>query len=167
MDFGDLVAIATRVGARLQARGETVAVGESSAGGLISAALLAVPGASKYFLGGAVVYTHRARSRLVRIPREDFESIEGMRSSSEPYALLLAQRSRALLSASWGLAETGAAGPAGNVYGDPSGHSCIAVAGPVERVITLRTGSEDRVANMHAFTARALELLAEAIESQE
>ncbi len=164
MEFGELVEIAAGVGRRLQARGETVAVGESSAGGLISAALLAVPGASKYFLGGAVVYTHRARSRLVRIAREDFESVEGMRSSSEPYALLLAQRSRALLAAGWGLAETGAAGPGGNVYGDPSGHSCIAVAGPVERVLTLRTGSEDRVANMHAFAAGALRLLAEALD---
>ncbi|GAA4404328.1 CinA family protein [Quisquiliibacterium transsilvanicum] len=161
-DFRELLPLARQLGETLRARGETVAVGESSAGGLISAALLSVPGASAYFLGGGVVYTRRARSRIAGIAREE---VEGMRSSSEPYAALLARRSRERLSATWGLSETGAAGPEGNSYGDPAGHSCIAVAGPSERVITLRTGSADRVANMHAFARRSLELLAEAIAS--
>ena len=159
-EFRDLLPLAQRVGEALKARGETVVVGESSAGGLISAALLSVAGASAYFLGGGVIYTQRARSRIAGITREE---VEGMRSSSEPYAALLARRSRERLSATWGLSETGAAGPAGNSYGDPAGHSCIAVAGPVEKVITLRTGSADRVANMHAFARRALELLDEAL----
>ncbi len=159
-DFRALLPLAQRVGDTLRARGETVAVGESSAGGLISAALLAVPGASAYFLGGGVIYTRRARSRIAAIPRE---AVEGMRSSSEPYALLLAQTARARLSASWGLSETGAAGPQGNSYGDAAGHSCLAVSGPVERVITLETGSDDRVANMLLFAARALQLLEEAL----
>jgi PncC family amidohydrolase len=159
-DFSALLPLARSVGEALKARGETVAVGESSAGGLISAALLAVPGASAYYLGGGVVYTRRARSRIAGIPRE---AVEGMRSSSEPYALLLARTSRERLSATWGLSETGAAGPDGNSYGDPAGHSCIAVAGPVEKVVTLRTGSADRVENMHAFAARALALLSEAL----
>ena len=57
VDFAALVALAERVGERLKARGETIAIAESSAGGLISAALLAIPGASAYFVGGAVVYT--------------------------------------------------------------------------------------------------------------
>lgn len=161
-DFSDLLPLSERVGALLKARRETVAVGESSSGGLVSAALLAIPGASAYYLGGAVVYTHRARSRLVRIARED---VAEMRSSSEPYALLLAQRARALLSASWGIAETGAAGPGGNRYGDPSGHTCVAVSGAVDRVVTLRTGNEDRVDNMFAFARRALELLEQALEA--
>ncbi|HWS73893.1 MAG TPA: CinA family protein [Quisquiliibacterium sp.] len=161
-EFADLLPLAREVGEALRARGETVAVGESSSGGLVSAALLAVPGASSYYLGGGVIYTRRARSRIAGIAREE---VEGMRSSSEPYALLLARTSRQRLSATWGLSETGAAGPQGNSYGDPAGHSCIAVSGPVERVVTLRTGSDDRVANMHAFAARALALLAEALGS--
>jgi PncC family amidohydrolase len=161
-EFRGLLPLARQVGEALKARGETVAVGESSAGGLISAALLSVPGASAYFLGGGVIYTQRARSRIAGISREQ---VEGMRSSSEPYAALLARSARERLSATWGLSETGAAGPEGNSYGDPAGHSCIAVAGPSERVITLRTDSADRVANMHAFAGRALELLAEAIAS--
>ena len=160
-DFQSLLPLARRVGEALRARGETIAVGESSAGGLISAALLSVPGASAYYLGGGVIYTRRARKRIAGIEREQ---VEGMRSSSEPYALLLARTARERLSATWGLSETGAAGPDGNSYGDPAGHSCIAVTGPVERVLTLRTGSADRVDNMHAFAAQALGLLAEALE---
>jgi nicotinamide-nucleotide amidase len=151
-----LLPLAEQVATLLKQRRETVAVSESSAGGLIAAALLAVPGASAYFLGGAVVYTRKAREVLLQLPRE---SVAGMRSASEPYALLLARTARERFSASWGLAETGAAGPSGNPYGDSAGHSCIAVAGAAEEVITLETGKADRVANMRVFTAAALELL--------
>lgn len=160
MRFEDLLPLANDAGELLKARGETIAVAESSAGGLISAALLSVAGASAYFLGGAVVYTHRARSRLMEIGRDE---MAGMRSSSEPYAQLLAERSRARFSSTWGLAETGASGPSGNSYGDAPGHSCIALAGPVERVLTLETGSADRHPNMCAFARRALEVLLEAL----
>lgn len=152
--------IADELGAALKARGETVAVAESSSGGLISAALLTVPGASAYFLGGAVVYTGKARMSLLEIPRE---AVVGMRSASEPYAMLLARTVRERFGATWGLSETGAAGPTGNGYGDPAGHSCIAISGPVEAVITLETGESDRAANMQAFAAAALELLARGV----
>ena len=157
-----LVPVAAQAAARLKRRRETIAVAESSAGGLISAALLAVPGASDYFLAGAVVYTHPARKLLLDIPNE---AVKGMRSASEPYALLLARTVRERLSATWGLAETGAAGPAGNRYGDAPGHTCIALSGPVEKVVTLETGEDDRVANMQAFSAAALELLLRHLQS--
>ena len=158
--MNDLLPIAARVGAKLKARKETIAVSESSAGGLISAALLAVPGASAYFLGGAVVYTGQSRSGLLGITPE---AMQGMRSSTEPYAALGAKTVRERMGATWGLAETGAAGPSGNRYGDASGHACFAISGPVERTLTLETGSADRVANMRAFAKRALELLDEVI----
>jgi PncC family amidohydrolase len=148
--------LADQVAERLKARKETVAVAESSAGGLISAALLAVPGASAYFLGGCVVYTGKARMEFLRLRRED---VAHVRSASEPYAQILAATVRENLGATWGLSETGAAGPTGNPYGDAAGHTCIAVSGPVEMAITLETGSPDRPANMEAFAARALELL--------
>src|SRR5215469_18890609 len=147
-----LAPIAEQLAQALKARGETVAVAESSAGGLISAALLAVPGASAYFLGGAVVYTGKARMSLMGLRRED---VAGMRSSSEPYAALLARTARENLGATWGLSETGAAGPTGNPHGDAAGHTCLAVSGPVEMAITLETGDSDRDANMVAFTAAA------------
>jgi len=157
-----LLELAAAVGARLKERRETIAVSESSTGGLISASLLALPGASAYFLGGAVVYTHRARVALLGITDE---AMAGMRSASEPYAALAAQTVHERHRATWGLAETGATGPTGNRYGDPAGHSCIAIAGPTARVITLRTGSDDRVQNMRAFARRALEELAAVLRS--
>lgn len=151
-----LIQLADTLGARLKTRGETVAVAESSSGGLVSAALLSVAGASAYYLGGGVIYTGKARMSLLGITRED---VAGLRSSSEPYALLLARTVRERFGASWGLSETGAAGPTGNGYGDPAGHTCIAVSGPVELAVTLRTGSDDRRANMDAFAIRTLEVL--------
>jgi nicotinamide-nucleotide amidase len=152
----DLVAIAEKIAARLTERRQTIAVAESSTGGLISAALLAVPGASAYFLGGAVVYTRDARRILMDIPDE---AMKGIRSASEPYAELLANQIRRRFSTDWGLSETGATGPTGNRYGDAAGHSCMAVAGPEQSVTTLETGSDDRLANMHVFAATALNML--------
>src|SRR4029078_4389078 len=125
----DLIARAENIARQLKDRGETVVVAESSTGGLISAALLALPGASAYFLGGAVVYTQVARRALLDLP--DISTL-GMRASTQPYALLLAQTARQRFSATWAVAESGATGPAGNRYGDPAGHSCIAVAGRLE-----------------------------------
>ena len=138
-------------------------VAESSTGGLISAALLAMPGASAYFLGGAVVYTQVARGALLDLA--DITA-RGMRASTEPYARLLAQTARQRFGATWALAESGATGPTGNRYGDKAGHSCIAIAGAAERAITLETGSSDRVANMRAFSAAALDLLLEVLAVQ-
>jgi PncC family amidohydrolase len=156
-----LVPLAEAVAHRLRTRGQTVAVAESSSGGLISAALLAVPGASAYFLGGAVVYTGKARMSLLGLTRE---AVAGMRSASEAYALLLARTAKSNFAADWGLSETGAAGPAGNPYGDGAGHSCLGLSGPVEMAVTLETGQADRVGNMTAFAARALELLLAGLE---
>lgn len=151
-----LMAQAEVLGARLKERKETVAVAESSSGGLVSAALLSVAGASAYYLGGGVVYTPKARVMLMDIPRE---ALAGMRSASEPYALLLARTVRERFGATWGISETGAAGPTGNGYGDAAGHTCVAISGPVEFVTTIETASDDRVANMEAFAAACLRLL--------
>src|ERR1700732_3192332 len=152
----ELVAIAEKIAATLIERRQTIAVAESSTGGLISAALLAVPGASAYFLGSAVVYTRDARRILMDIPDE---AMKGIRSASEPYAKLLAGQIRRRFSTDWGLSETGATGPTGTRYGDAAGHSCMAVAGPHAEVMTLETGSSDRLTNMQVFAATALNLL--------
>jgi PncC family amidohydrolase len=156
----DLLPLAEKLGALLKERRETIAIAESSTGGLVSAALLSVPGASAYFLGGAVVYTVKARRALMDLQDA---AVTGMRGASEPYALLLARTARQRLSATWSLSESGATGPTGNRYGDAAGHTCIAIAGPVERAITLETGSADRVANMRVFAKAALDLLAESL----
>jgi PncC family amidohydrolase len=161
-----LLPLAEKIAARLIERRETIAVAESSTGGLIAAALLAVPGASAYFVGGAVVYTRVARAALLGITDEE---MQGLRASTEPYALLCARRMREKNGATWGLGETGATGPSGNRYGDPAGHTCLAVAGLQEnqvRAITLETGSADRRANMDAFAKRALEFLFQMIAAR-
>jgi PncC family amidohydrolase len=157
----ELVATAGKIAAKLIERRQTIAVAESSTGGLISAALLAVPGASAYFLGGGVIYTRDARRILMDIPDE---AMKGIRSASEPYAQLLASQMRQRFSTDWGLSETGATGPTGNRYGDAAGHSCMAVAGPQTAVTTLETGSADRLANMHSFASTALNLLLQNLE---
>ena len=160
----DLSSMAATVGQMLKDRGETIAVSESSCGGLLSASLVAVPGASAYYLGGAVVYTRTSQEGLLDVPDE---AMEGIRASTEEYAALNAATIRELLGTTWALSETGASGPTGNRYGDDAGHACIAVSGPIERVITVETGDSDREANMWVFAARAFDLLEQCInESQ-
>jgi nicotinamide-nucleotide amidase len=156
-----LLPFAEKAAALLRAKKQHIAIAESSTGGLISAALLSVGGASAYFRGGSVIYTHHARSGFLEIPNPLPGS---MRASSEPYAALLATTVRSRLGSTWGLSETGATGPTGNRYGDAAGHTCIGLEGPnFSRAITLETGSAERVANMRAFAKRAMELLAEAL----
>src|SRR5207237_5031935 len=155
--MNELDALARSLATTLKERKETIAVAESSAGGLISAALLAVPGASAYYLGGGVIYTGGARESLLGITAADMAKL---RPATEPYAQLVAQRAREAVGATWGLSETGASGPSGNRYGDAPGHACFAMSGPVDAAITLETGSGDREANMWRFARGALELLA-------
>jgi nicotinamide-nucleotide amidase len=159
----ELLPLAERIGAALKDRGETIAIAESSTGGLISAALLSVGGASAYFRGGGVIYTKEARLALLGIPEPMPAPVE--RAATQFYAELLAVTVHDWLDATWGLGETGAAGPAGNRYGDPAGLSWIAVAGPEAKAIKVQTGSDDRVANMREFARQALELLAEALNA--
>ncbi len=157
-----LTSTAEKIAELLIARKETIAIAESSAGGLISAALLSVPGASAYYLGGAVVYTMNARQGLMGITPAD---MEGMRASTEDYAILLAEETLDRLGSTWVIAESGATGPKGNRYGDAAGHACIAVCGPYNIVLTIETGSDDRQANMRAFAAKALETMLEALQT--
>jgi nicotinamide-nucleotide amidase len=160
-DLPALAVLAARIGATLRERGETVAVAESSAGGLVSAALLAIPGASAYFLGGAVVYSRRAGKALLGLQPDD---VAGMRSETEPYALFMAARIRERHRATWGICETGAAGPSGSPYGDAPGHVCVAVVGaaPANHAArTLETAQTDRPLNMDLFARHLLVLFDE------
>jgi nicotinamide-nucleotide amidase len=160
----DLTSLASPIATLLKTANQTVAVAESSGGGLISAALVSIPGASAYYVGGGVIYTGTARRALLRVEDAD---MTGMRASTEPYALLKARTIRAQLGATWGLSETGASGPTGNRYGDAAGHACIAVTGPIERSITVETGSGEREANMWTFAKAALDLLQSCIKQSQ
>ncbi len=156
----DLNSMAASVGALLKETEQTLAVTESSCGGLLSACLVSIPGASAYYRGGAVVYTRFAQRGLLQVPDS---AMTGIRASSEPYALLNARTVRESLDTTWALSETGASGPTGNSYGDSAGHACIAVTGPVERAITLETGDDNREANMWIFAKAAFDLLEQCV----
>ena len=156
----DLTSMAASVGALLKETEQTLAVTESSCGGLLSACLVSIPGASAYYRGGAVVYTRFAQRGLLQVPDS---AMTGIRASSEPYALLNARTVRESLETTWALSETGASGPTGNRYGDSAGHACIAVTGPVERAITVETGDDNREANMWVFAKAAFDLLEQCV----
>jgi len=158
-----LLVVSERVAALLKQRKETVAVAESSAGGLITAALLAVPGASAWVRGGMVIYTRQAWEAV-----RDFEEglLEGHRSATEQNALIRARIARERFKATWGIGETGAAGPTGNRYGDPAGHAWVAVAGSAEASLRVMTGKSDRLRNMHAFAAAAFELFEQTLTKE-
>ncbi len=160
MTMHQLSTMAAEIAGLLRQRGDTVAVSESSTAGLVSAALLSVPGASAYFVGGGVVYTQQAREVLLGVDLADYPA---MRSSTEAYARLAAATIRERLHTVWGLSETGAAGPSGNRYGDAPGHTCIAVAGPHNTSITLETGKSEREENMWLFAEKTLAVFAETI----
>ncbi len=157
-----LVAVAERVASRLVARGDTVAVAEGSCGGLLSAALLSVPGASRYYVGGAVIYTPAATRALVAgaVPAPP-----GLRGATEEFARYLARSVAAKLATTWGLGEGGATGPSPNPYGDPPGHAWVAVAGEREAARHVLTGSADRLGKMVDFAIAALELLGEQLDA--
>jgi len=152
---------AARIGQALRARGESIAVGEGACGGLLSAALVAVPGASDFYVAGAVLYTRAAFSEILGERRA---ALRGLRGSTEEFSLALARALREKFDCTWAVGETGASGPTGNRYGDSAGHAALAVAGPVERTRTLETGTADRQQNMWRFAAAALELFEQALK---
>ncbi len=150
----ELLKLSNQISDILKKLNHTVAVSESSAGGLISAHLLAIPGASAYFIGSAVFYTRKASEAFINVTDED---LTGIRSATEEYALFNARRVKEMLGTTWGIAETGASGPTGNRYGDPAGHSAIAISGPVEESVTISTNNSDRELNMIEFTKKTFE----------
>ena len=160
----DLVPIAARIAERLMAQGERIAVADGATGGLLSASLLAIPGATKFYQGGGVVYSLRGREVLFALPESE---LKGMRSATPDYALLQARAIRDRFEADWGIAESGSAGGSVHPLGIGSGLSCAAVVGPgVSEVRVTETGSDDRLANMAVFTRRALVLLDEVLAGQ-
>ncbi|NKB98653.1 MAG: nicotinamide-nucleotide amidohydrolase family protein [Pseudomonadales bacterium] len=156
----ELTPLAQSVAEKLKRREETISITESSTGGLISAALLAIPGASAYFMGGSVVYTLPSRKKILGITRAD---VEGMEPLTSEMVSAFAQKARAQLETAWAIAELGVAGPTGARYGHPPGLSVLAIDGPVQLTKLVETGSADREENMWAFTQAALELLDEAL----
>lgn len=157
---GSLGEAAARIGKLLRDRNQSISVGEGSCGGLLSAALVAVPGASEFFVAGTVLYT---RPGFAEILGERRYELRGLRGASEEFSLAIARITREKFASTWAIGESGATGPSGNRYGDAAGHAALAVAGPVEKARTLETGIDDRAENMWRFAAAALELFEETL----
>ncbi|QFT78095.1 CinA family protein [Erythrobacter sp. THAF29] len=152
---------AKRIARLLTGRREKIAVADGATGGLIAAAILTVPGALKFYVGGGIVYSFKARDVLFDLPRDAYE---GMRSATEEYALLQARAIRDRMGTEWGIAESGSAGSSKHPMGVVSGRSVAAVVGPdCEVTATIETGSDDRIENMEKFTRNALDLLERAL----
>ena len=159
--FGDLTEAGKDLAEALRAQQESVAVSESAAGGLINAALVAVPGASDFYKGGMIVYTSAGRNLLAI--NEPLPS--NLRGATEAFAVVQANRAKQMYEADWGIGETGATGPSANPYGDPAGFGWVACNGKSEQTLQLQTEIDDRVANMHAFALAALQLAVETIKA--
>ena len=157
----EILRLADRAATLLKESNQTIGIAESSSGGLISAHLLAIPGASRYFIGGSVIYTRVAQKGLLKVTDGQ---MDGLRASTEEYASLNAKTIKETLETTWGLSETGATGPSGNRYGDSAGHSCVGVSGPVSRAMTNDTGVAEREQTMLSFTKEALGFLINCLE---
>jgi PncC family amidohydrolase len=152
--------LAEEIAAILTQRTQTVAVAESTSGGLVSAALLWVPGASRYYAGGGVLYTLNSRTQLAGVPAESLANYQG---TTQAMILELAESMRARLGATWCIAEAGLAGPTPGRSGAPPGRTNLGIAGPISRAATIETGSNDREWNMGEFTTLALRYLRDAL----
>ncbi|WP_298466903.1 CinA family protein [uncultured Erythrobacter sp.] len=154
---------ASRIAALLRGRDEKIAVADGATGGMIAASLLTVPGALEFYVGGGIVYSFRARDVLFALPRGAYK---GMRGATEDYAVLQARAIRDNFGAEWGIAESGSVGGSSHPSGAPAGQSVAAVVGPdgFERTAIVETSSDDRIANMWAFTRNTLNLLEGTLE---
>lgn len=114
-----------QLAASLTRAGESVAIAETSAGGLIAAELLAQSGASKFFRGGVVVYSKHSKQAVLGLDPDSSQP-----TSTEPHALELAAAVREKLGSDWGVGETGVAGPSANSRGIAPGVCAIGVVGP-------------------------------------
>lgn len=147
--------------ARLGARGLTIATAESCTGGLVAAALTAVPGSSAVVLGGFVTYSNGLKAALLGVP-EALLAAEG--AVSEACARAMAEGARARTGAGVAVSCTGIAGPGGGSAAKPVGLVHLAAAGPGGTRAVRRVFPGDRDAVRAATVAAALALAAEAAE---
>ena len=154
----------------LRDREETLAVAESCTGGLIGAAITAVPGASDYFDSGLTTYAYDAKRRHLGVSRE---ALDEHGAVSEPVAYEMARGVRDVADVTWGIATTGVAGPTGGTEEDPVGtvYIGVAYAGPWGSESSFSAVNRyvfdgDRATVRSKTVDQALEDLLEAIDAQ-
>ncbi len=142
----------------LKKRGETIAVAESSSGGLLSASLVSVSGASSYFLGGGAIYTREARRALLGLT-EDVVTMRVHRG----LCLNRCKGGAGKAGGDVGLVRERRERAHGKFYGDAAGHVAVALSGPKTLSRTIETGGDDREGNMWRFAGEALKLRQEGL----
>ena len=163
---GEAAPLVARIAELLIERKETVAVAESAAGGRICDLLTDRPGSSAWFAGGLLAYSNASKQQVAGISPETLSRYGAV---SLEAAEALAEAARRLFGATWGIGETGIAGPqTGRRSTKPAGLAHIAVVGPndLRRAIDVNTGFDARGDNKWAFAIAALSLLAEELEKQ-
>ncbi len=152
------------IAAILTAAHETLSVAESSAGGLISACLLSIPGASSFFVGSSVLYSYRIREEIVGMGKEEHRIYGG---STPELILEVALRFRERIGTDWVIGEGGAAGPSKSPYGHNAGYTALAIAGPISRAKSIETGRSDRIENMAEFSTALLSFFLDVLKERE
>lgn len=145
---------------RLARRGETIAAAESLTGGLLTAALTDPPGASRVVRGGVVSYQTEIKTTLLGV---DPGLLRHVGAVHPDVAEQMALGVRRVLSATWGVATTGVAGP-DPLDGVPVGTVFIAVAGPAGPVIRQLALAGDRASVRRKTVAAVVDLVAELTE---
>ena len=142
---------------RLRESGKTFACAESCTGGNLAHLITAIPGASRYFLGGVVAYSNEVKINVLGVCAEDLHTYGAV---SEQVALQMAQGVRKLTGADYAVATTGIAGPDGGTAEKPVGTVWIAVVGPDGEVAQKFLFSKTRERNIAKASVTALRWLA-------
>jgi PncC family amidohydrolase len=151
--------LAAGIGEALVARGEKVAVSETTAGGLISARMLSVPGASRWFESGIVPYSSPTKFEALGMDREVAREHGAV---SPQWVTATAEAMRRMTGAAWAVAESGIAGPQGSRRSPkPVGSVVIAVVGPGGARAEEHVFPGSRVQVMGQIAERALAMLSE------
>lgn len=147
----------------LTQRGLTLATAESCTGGSIAARFTAMPGASAYFLCGAVTYSNESKVRLLGVAADD---IARWGAVSEQVARQMAEGARRISGADYAIATTGIAGPAGGTAAKPVGTVWIAVASPAGTTAVLKQCGTDRGQIIDRASAFAIGLLRDCLNGK-
>ena len=144
----------------LQMRGMTLAVAESCTGGLLAERITSVSGSSRYFLGGAVVYSNPLKTQFANVPK----TLIGQHGAvSREVAVAMAEGIRKRCVSSYGIGITGVAGPSGGTEQKPVGLVYIALAGEEGTQVVERNFPGDRKRIRQFATQQALEMIRRAL----
>jgi nicotinamide-nucleotide amidase len=144
----------------LQMRNMTLATAESCTGGLLAERITSISGSSRYFLGGAVVYSNELKTQFANVPKA---LIDQHGAVSREVAAAMGEGIRKRCLSSYGVGITGVAGPGGGTEQKPVGLVYIALAGEEGTQVVERNFPGDRKRVRQFSTQQALEMIRRAL----